>query len=86
MRTTKGALIYISSIRGNTTIPTMTKRRRNVEVNGQNEDSTVVISFGRFDDGEGYIAWLELPYREGKRESFLRLTLHVGLEGTRVVV
>lgn len=56
MRTTKGALIYISKIRGGTTIPTMTKWRRNVEVNGQNEDSTVVISFGRFDDGEGYIA------------------------------
>lgn len=24
--------------------------------NGENEDSTVVISFRRFDDGEGYIA------------------------------
>lgn len=29
---------------------------------------------------------LELPYREGKRESFISLTLHVGLEGTRVVI
>lgn len=35
----------------------MTNWRRNVEANGENEDSTVVISFRRFDDGEGYIAF-----------------------------
>lgn len=28
-----------------------------MEANGENEDSTVVISFRRFDDGEGYIAF-----------------------------
>lgn len=52
----RSPFIYIPSINGDTTIPTMTNWRRNVEANGENEDSTVVISFRRFDDGEGYIA------------------------------
>lgn len=55
MCTTNGALNYIPSINDHNTIPTMTNWRRNVEANGENEDSTVVISFRHFDDGVGYI-------------------------------
>lgn len=82
--TANGTCIYIN-IKVIALFPQCLKvRRRKVEVSGENEDSTVVISFPAFRWCRRVHRW---NYRaDRKKRSASLFSLSAGLKGTRVIV